>query len=257
MSMEILYETLHCLFCGSLAAYLAVRTARQTGHLRLYAVTGAAVCLMLGDVYWLIHLIIRGETPQMFSACDVAYLGTWLMLGAGLPRGEESTQGRRPFAALMGVFAVLNGIGWGFWTGDWLSDVLWTIPMLMVVVRSALRVEVELRSARGMAFLGTLTLLVLGEMTWYVVPERFWTVCDCVCDLLWALSLVQMACMVKGRTPFRQLSFPAWLLLIFFAEYAALLATGWVYFAFQVIVAVAVGCMAMSVCREGEASYAV
>lgn len=256
MSMEILYETLHCLFCGWLVFQLAAKAVKRPGASRLHAMTGAAACLFLGDLYWLTHLLVRGSVPQLFSACDVSYLGTWLMLGAGLPRTEK--QGRRnlPMAALMGTFAVLNGIGWGVWTGYWFSDILWMIPMAMLMARSALLLEAELRTGAGALFCAVLAALTACEAAVLCLGLES-KLAALACDALWLLSLAQLARVVKGGQAWSRLTFPAWLQLILYAEFAALLSSGWAYFLFQVLVICGLGYMALGICKEGEAADAV
>lgn len=92
MDATILYEMLRCLVCMVLACWLIQKTLHVPGYPALYAVTVAVVCLFLGDVYWLAHLMIRGSTPVILSACDAAYLGFWLILNAG---GFPVRRGRR------------------------------------------------------------------------------------------------------------------------------------------------------------------
>ena len=98
----------------------------------LYVLAGAAACLFLGDVYWLAHLIIRGEPPTIFSACDVAYIGFLLMFNAALPRVEPRRSLRHPFTLCMAAFALLNAAAWMVWTGVWFNNLLWGIPMLVL-----------------------------------------------------------------------------------------------------------------------------
>lgn len=74
MSAIVLYEILHCLAAACLAVRLFCH-AHSPAQTKRYVLAGAAACLFLGDVYWLAHLIIRGEPPAIFSACDVAYIG--------------------------------------------------------------------------------------------------------------------------------------------------------------------------------------
>ena len=78
MSAIVLYEILHCLAAACLAVRLFCH-AHSPAQTKRYVLAGAAACLFLGDVYWLAHLIIRGEPPAIFSACDVAYIGFLLM----------------------------------------------------------------------------------------------------------------------------------------------------------------------------------
>lgn len=104
MDATILYEMLHCLVCMVLACWLIQKTLHVPGYPALYAVTVAVVCLFLGDVYWLAHLMIRGSTPVILSACDAAYLGFWLILNAGLPRAGAAGEIKQGLCGAHGGF---------------------------------------------------------------------------------------------------------------------------------------------------------
>ena len=107
MSAIVLYEILHCLAAACLAVRLFCH-AHSPAQTKRYVLAGAAACLFLGDVYWLAHLIIRGEPPAIFSACDVAYIGFLLMFNTALPGVGPQRLRQRPFAVWMAVFTLMN-----------------------------------------------------------------------------------------------------------------------------------------------------
>lgn len=255
-AMTILYEGLHCLFCAWLTYWLIGKTIAAPHHPMLYATTVAVVCLLLGDAYWLAHLIIRGNVPEILSACDVAYVGMWLIFHAALPRPQKLSGRQAALAALMGVFTVLNGVGWTVWTQHWLLNLIWTIPLFLLAVRSALLLDVRLNSLRGYLFLPLPGLLLAAETASFLWPE-FWDSLNVLCAILWLCSLMLFAWLLKGKAPFRQLPIPAWMLLIVYCECASLLSSDWAYFVFQVLLAGAIGYFARIVGKEGETLHAV
>lgn len=151
MSAIVLYEILHCLTAACLAVRLFCH-AHSPAQTKRYVLAGAAACLFLGDVYWLAHLIIRGEPPAIFSACDVAYIGFLLMFNTALPGVGPQRLRQRPFAVWMAVFTLMNVVAWMIWTGAWFNNLLWGVPMLLLAAHSAMLVEKDLPQARRTVF---------------------------------------------------------------------------------------------------------
>lgn len=258
MIARILYEILHCLFFAGLTARLAACAARAPGRRALYAVAGAAGCMFLGDVYWLAHLVLRGATPTIVSACDVAYLGVLHMLNASLPHTQWRLLKKQPFAAWMGVFTVLNGVAWNVWTGAWFANLLWTVSLLLPAVRAAQLAEGGLPPARRNAFFALTGLLTLCQaMLFTPLAAEMRSVLSPICTALWALSLGLLAFALKGGSSLRELRLPAWVLLILFCEFASLLSQDLFYYAFQVLAAAAIACAAGAARREEVRPHAV
>lgn len=257
MNATTLYEILHCFFCAALACWLIRQNIRMPGRPPLYAVTMAIVCLTLGDVYWLAHLVIVGQTPSVLSACDVAYLGIWLMLNSGLPRTAHPTASEKGFATLMGLFILLNCLGWVLWTGSWFINLLWAIPLLWITVRSALRIRVRLRSRSFALFVLSLIMVVAAEAVMYLLPEAQWERAMLLCSLLWLLSMFALIRLVQGKNTLAQLSMPGWMLLLVYCECASFLCTGIAYGGFQLLLLAGFACFSASLCKEGEACHAV
>ncbi len=255
MTAIVLYEVLHCLVAVCAAVWLFFRAVHGAERSALYVLAGAAACLFLGDVYWLAHLIIRGEPPTIFSACDVAYIGFLLMFNAALPRVEPRHSLRRPFTLCMAAFALFNAAAWMVWTGVWLNNLLWGIPMLVLALHSAMLADQRLSSARCGVFFASLVLLVICEAS--VLAGGVRSVAGPLCTVLWVLAFGQLAFLLKGTGSLKRLPVPAWALLTFFCECASFLAQGAVYYGFQVVTMTCFVCAAMSAVREGEARHAV
>lgn len=257
MNATTVYEILHCLFCTALACWLIRQNIRLPGRPPLYAVTMAVICLALGDIYWLTHLVLCGQTPSALSACDVPYLGIWLMLNAGLPRGAHPAPSGKGFATLMGLFMLLNFLGWVLWTGSWFINVLWLIPLMWITVRSALRVQVCVRSRAFALFVLSLIALAAAETVAWLLPEAQWDAAMLVCSLLWLLSLVAFLRLLLGEGALAQLSMPGWMLLLVYCECASFLCTGIAYCGFQLLLLAGFAYYSASLCKEGEARHAV
>lgn len=257
MDATILYEMLHCLVCMVLACWLIQKTLHVPGYPALYAVTVAVVCLFLGDVYWLAHLMIRGSTPVILSACDAAYLGFWLILNAGLPRAAHPEKSSKAFAALMGVFILLNCIGWMVWTSSWLINLLWAIPLMLIAVRSALRTKVDLSSRTFALYALLLGALMVAETFAFLLPAVHWEKVKLLCSLVWLLSLVQFIRLLKGKGTLAQLAMPGPVLILVYCECASFLCTGVAYNVFQLLMLGFLAYFARSVSKEGEACHAI
>ena len=240
-----------------LACWLIQKTLHVPGYPALYAVTGAVVCLFLGDVYWLAHLMIRGSTPVILSACDAAYLGFWLILNAGLPRAAQPEKSSKAFAALMGVFILLNCIGWMVWTSSWLINLLWAIPLMLIAVRSALRTKVDPSSRTFALYALLLGALMVAETFAFLLPAVHWEKVKLLCSLIWLLSLVQFIRLLKGKGTLAQLAMPGRVLILVYCECASFLCTGVAYNVFQLLMLGFLAYFARSVSKEGEACHAL
>lgn len=252
--MIVLYEIVRCVLVLGLAAWLLCRARAMPDRPRLYALAGAVACLFLGDAYWLAHLIVRGETPVIFSACDVAYVGCWLMCNAALPGAPLRALRKRPLAAGMGAFALLNGAAWIAWTGEWITNILWNIPLLLMAVRGAMLVEGALTRRQRGALLSTMALLIAAGALWL---GRTGGALGLICSALWLALIVQLGAALRGRGSLRTLSVPAWLLLATLCEFASLLAQGAAYYGFQVMTTAAFAFAALAACGGEEARDAL
>lgn len=105
MSAIVLYEILHCLAAACLAVRLFCH-AHSPAQTKRYVLAGAAACLFLGDVYWLAHLIIRGEPPAIFFCLRCSVHRFSLMFNTALPG-----RGSAAFAS-----AALRGMDGGFYS---------------------------------------------------------------------------------------------------------------------------------------------
>lgn len=249
MSAIVLYEIVRCVLVLALAAWLLCRARSMPDQPGLYALAGAAACLFLGDAYWLAHLIVRGETPVIFSACDVAYVGCWLMCNAALPGAPLRALRERPFAAWMGLLALFNGVAWIVWTGEWITNILWNIPLLLMAVRSTMLVEGLLTRRRRAALLATMALLIAaGALCLWRTGGMSGTM-GLICSGLWLMLIVQFGTALRGRGSLRTMSVPAWLLLATLCEFASLLAQGAAYYGFQLMTTAAFAFAAMAACR--------
>lgn len=254
MTETVLYEVLHCLVAACLAVWLLCRVIHTQGPLMLYALAGAAACLFLGDAYWLAHLIIRGVPPVIFSACDVAYIGFLLMVGTALSRVEPLRLSKAPFSVGMLVFSLLNIAAWMIWTGEWFVNLLWAVPMLLLILHSAMLAEKSLSARRRSGFWVLLALLSVCQAA--VLAGFSDRALALLCTVLWMLSFLQLAFALKGSGSLTRLPLGAWALLMAFCECASFLAQGAAYYVFQVLATTCFLFAAVSACKEGAACHA-
>ena len=127
MSAIVLLEILHCLSGCVTWRSGVVLPCPQPGSNETLCAGRSGGLPVPWDVYWLAHLIIRGEPPAIFffSACDVAYIGFLLMFNTALPGVDPQRLRQRPFAVWMAVFTLMNVVAWMVWTGAWFNNLLW------------------------------------------------------------------------------------------------------------------------------------
>ncbi len=255
MNTKILYELVHCLFCMGMLIWLVGKAVKKPGYPALYAMVGAAACFFLGDAYWLAHLIVRGGIPAIFSACDVAYLGIWLMLNALLPRTNLRATIKKPFAAGMGVFVLCNGVAWYLWNGSWFNNALWMSAIFVLTVRCSSLVEETISPKKRNTFFVLLALLMASQYYMLLREGSAYGARDVVCTVLWLLSLVQLVLVLRKDTTER-LTVPAWFLLVVFCELASFLMDGGFYYVFQALTVGFFAFAARAVYKEKEAHYA-
>lgn len=252
MTAAILYEVAHCLIAAGLALWLRHRALARPDRPALWMLTAAAACLLLGDVYWLAHLIVRGGVPGIFSACDVAYIGFFLLLNAALPQAALRSPWTSPFAAGLLLFTLLNAVGWIVWTDAWFANVVWALVLLALVWHAAMLTEDAVRPRRRNALLALLCALALCEALLLCLPDNGRSAFGAVRVTLWLLALFQLGYALKGDRPLARMPSPAWLLVVVFGELASFLSQGWVYYGFQVLTIGAFVRAVLTACGEEE-----
>ena len=84
------------LFCAALASIAAA--FRQKDR-RFLILTLFFLCVSMGTLYWVLHLFILGNVPQVFYVSEFSWLAAYLfLLSFQLVRTEQGRQGKkRPY----------------------------------------------------------------------------------------------------------------------------------------------------------------
>lgn len=89
MNFEIIDNALQVMLlfiCMLFCVYCTVRTQKREYLL----LTGVYGCMAMGTTYYLLHLIIIGDVPQIFFVAEIAWIATYLfMLVLTLKRQEK------------------------------------------------------------------------------------------------------------------------------------------------------------------------
>lgn len=105
-------------------------------------------CYMLGNLYWQLHLLFYGLTPEVFYVSDVCWLAAWLFIYCLLR--HVSTPGERrlrhPLLLFPPLFAAAMALFYMQW-GGFISNVISAIMMSLLMIH-ALRGLLYLRGSR-------------------------------------------------------------------------------------------------------------
>ena len=89
------------LFCAALAAIAAA--FRHKDH-RFLILARFFICVSMGTLYWVLHLFIFGDVPQVFYVSEFSWLAAYLFL---LSFQMVRTERGRPFFSLPSLFCAL------------------------------------------------------------------------------------------------------------------------------------------------------
>ena len=89
------------LFCAALAAIAAA--FRHKDH-RFLILALFFICVSMGTLYWVLHLFIFGDVPQVFYVSEFSWLAAYLFL---LSFQMVRTERGRPFFSLPSLFCAL------------------------------------------------------------------------------------------------------------------------------------------------------
>ena len=130
--------------------------------------------LMLSELYWLIHGMIRPDFRFPYSASEFSQDGGLLLL-SGVLVSLLGKNHERISAVMLGTvaFSIANIALWIAWSGEWFKDIFDGIIFmyyLCVVARSVSRTGALSRWEWGwLAFFGA--VLMIGEGLCFFVPE--------------------------------------------------------------------------------------
>lgn len=153
--------------------FVAGRTLRLIGPEKKISLPAtfflfAMVTLLLSDLYWLIHSLMRPGVRFVYSAAEISADGAFLLIAATLTALLGGFR-RKPAGLLLAalLFMVCNSALWIHWTGEWFKDIFDGAIfgyLLCIVVLSIWNTEgLSLREWIGLGIV--CGLLVAGEAT--------------------------------------------------------------------------------------------
>ena len=114
---------------------LQSRKVDKTSQRALYFMAGGLFCHLLGNIFWTLYLLIRNElSPQYVSASDVAAIGGYLFyISVYILCLHRRMEERKPWKLwIMPLFVLLNVVLWMVFYGDYILNLLWGIPMIIL-----------------------------------------------------------------------------------------------------------------------------
>ena len=159
------------LLIASLAVFF--RYARQTeDNLWLIFTAFAFAAMLLSDLYYTAHTILREGMRVPFAANDIADFGAFLLMSVALSAAVGTERGKwRAVTAAGVVFALANIALWIGWSGEWVRDLFGGVPFgafICVCFRSLYQTK-ALRRGERIALWTVCTLLIaLQTATFFV-----------------------------------------------------------------------------------------
>jgi hypothetical protein len=145
------------------------RYARKSeGSLWLIFYLLAMSALLLSEVYWVAHKLIRGDVRIPFAANDIAECGLFLLLAAALRAAAGGKGVRMPGVTIASAaFAAANILLWLGWSGEWLRDILGGLPFayFLVICARSLYHTGALRRVEWIGLGGASFLILFAELT--------------------------------------------------------------------------------------------
>ncbi|MCR5332240.1 MAG: hypothetical protein K6E62_13810 [Lachnospiraceae bacterium] len=118
-----------CIFQICMLGYIIIRVIRLSSIRKSSVITVfllyGVVCLLISDLYWLVHGLLRPDVRLPFSVNEIGEMGTGLLF-ASLLSAVFKDRFRRPGLETISaaVFAIAAAALWVGWTGEWVKDIL-------------------------------------------------------------------------------------------------------------------------------------
>ncbi|MBR5708925.1 MAG: hypothetical protein IKX41_06030 [Oscillospiraceae bacterium] len=133
------------------------------------------VALMLSELYWLVHGLIRPDFRFPYSSSEISQDGGLLLLAAALVALLGRSR-KKMLAVTVGAvcFTLINIALWILWSGEWFKDIfdgIFFTYYVVVVARSIKRTGgLYKREWKCLVLVGA--ALMAGETLWSFVPEQ-------------------------------------------------------------------------------------
>lgn len=164
---------------------ICVRTYRRLDRREKYLPTilflFGMVALMLSELYWLVHGLIRPDFRFQYSSSELSQDGALLLLsGSIIALLGRSREKLLPVTVGAACFSLINIVLWIVWSGEWFKDIfdgIFFTYYVVIVARSIKRTDgLFKREWRCLALVGA--ALIAGEVLWSFVPEHVQILAD-------------------------------------------------------------------------------
>jgi hypothetical protein len=114
------------------AAFLLVHAGETLQRDAQFFLACALACFGCGDLFFFLHVLLRGAPADAFSASDIAWIGSYCFLCAvhralDFPRSRPPVYAWLAAAACAAVFVLLIAL-----YGDAVINILWGVPMVLL-----------------------------------------------------------------------------------------------------------------------------
>ena len=147
-------------------------------------------CYFLGDVYWTVHLLLRGSTPAVFSPADIAYFCTMIWISKTAELLTPRIQHRPWWTWALLVIPIGSYIAWVTWYGcEPFGNLLWCATQILLIWRTSNGLAAANHQTRPffaalMAFVLESQLLQLSWGRAYAFVDLLVTVCMAVMSVM-------------------------------------------------------------------------
>ena len=164
------------------------RIRRDTASLPALYLTLAAASLLLSDLYWLAHLLLRhGDRISPYAVNEISESGAFLLFGAAM-RAAMPQRPERPvaLAAEAVIFTVFCAGLWIGWSGEWLKDIIGAIPFgyFVYMTLHSLSVSGAFRKQDWRTLTVAGAVLLCLELAIFFLPPAAALAADVICYVL-------------------------------------------------------------------------
>ncbi|MBO4414984.1 MAG: hypothetical protein J5824_03260 [Lachnospiraceae bacterium] len=109
--------------------FIIIRVSRKAHYGKTSVITVffiyGIICLLISDMYWLVHGLLRPDVRLPFSVNEVGEMGTDLLFASMLAAVFKDRFLKPGFETICAaIFAVAIAALWVGWTGEWVKDIL-------------------------------------------------------------------------------------------------------------------------------------
>ena len=169
-SFELAVNVLQILLLAAAVCrlWLAAWDTTEWAAVRIFS--AGLFCYFVGDVYWTVHLLLRGTDPAVFSPADMAYFCTCIWLAKGAQLLTHQGEKRRPrWVWAMLALPIGSYVLWITWYGcEPFGSLLLCASLSLLTFRAASGLALCEKRRRPFfaALLSFLLLILLLQLSW-------------------------------------------------------------------------------------------